>query len=151
MTYDGPRVTVYPTEEQKARWEARADELDMGMSEFVKSMTEAGLKKFDATIEPTETLAELREQRNDLRDELDRTRDRIAELEDRLHHGERAAIRQYVEENPGATYDEIVRHVIDTVPARVSQHLDDMEGDDLVVDPEVDTYFPAEDGETTEG
>jgi predicted nuclease with TOPRIM domain len=153
MTYDGPRITVYPTEKQKERWGARADDLDMGMSEFVKSMTEAGLKKFDATIEPTETLAELREQRNDLRDELDRTRERVAELEDQLHHGERAAIRQYVEENPGATYDEIVRHVIDTVPARVSQHLDDMEGEDLVVDPEADTYFPADGAgeETAEG
>lgn len=142
MTSDRPTVYVYPTDEQKERWEERADEFDMSTSEFVASMTEAGIKKFDATVDPKETLQELREQRNDLRDELDRARERNADLEDRLHHGERATIREYVEANPGASFDEIVRHVIDTVPGRVSQHLDDLEGEDVEFEPETETYHP---------
>lgn len=142
MSRNRPAVYVYPTEEQKTRWEERADEYDMSTSEFVASMTEAGLKKFDVTVEPNETLQELRAQRNDLRDELNRTRKRVHELEDQLHHGERATIREYIEGYPGATFEEIVRHVIDTVPARVNQHLEDLEGDAILLDPESEEYYP---------
>jgi len=98
-------------------------------------MVEAGLKKFDAaSVEPDETNRELRQQRNDLKAELDRARNRIADLEDAVYHGERQAIKEFVNANPGATYDEIIQHVIDTVPERVTTHLDDMEGEDLRVD-----------------
>lgn len=145
------RETVYVNvpNEQKARWKALANEHDMSQSEFVAGMTEAGLKKFDATVDPDESRTELRKQRNDLKEQLELARDRIESLEDRLHHGERTEIRQYVEDNPGAPFDEIVRHVIDTVPARVSQHLDDLEGDDLVIDPETERYYPTEDNHAT--
>ncbi|WP_299237225.1 hypothetical protein [Natronomonas sp.] len=98
-------------------------------------MVEAGLKKFDASeIDPDETNRELREQRNNLKAELDRARDRIADLEDAVYHGERQAIKEFVDTNPGASYDEIIQHVIDTVPERVTTHLDDMEGEYLRVE-----------------
>jgi hypothetical protein len=45
----------------------------------MQSMVEAGMKKFDGSVEPDETNHELREQRNDLKDELDRTRSRVEE------------------------------------------------------------------------
>lgn len=134
-------VATYPSDEQLDRWEDRCEEMEFrSRSEFVEAMVEAGLKKFDATdVDPDETNRELREQRNDLKAELDRARTRIQELEDAVYHGERQTITEYVEENPGATYDEIIQHVIDTVPGRVTTHLDDLEGDVLRV--EGDGYY----------
>lgn len=136
---------TYPTSDQYDRWKQHAEELDMSVSMFMQAMVEAGLKKFDATVEPDETARELREQRNDLRDELDHARSRIDNLENRLYQGERAAVRNYVEENQGATYDEIIQHVVDTVPERVTKHLDDLEGEDITV--EGDRYYPQKSGE----
>ena len=141
---DSRHAATYPTEEQYQRWQDRADDLGMSMSEFMEAMVEAGMKKFDVSVEPDETNRELREQRNELKTELDRARDRIQELEDAVYHGERRTIKQYVEDNPGATYDEVIQHVIDTVPQRVTTHLDDLEGDELrYVD---GGYYPAESG-----
>jgi molecular chaperone DnaK (HSP70) len=114
----------------------------MSMSEFIEAMVEAGMKKFSASVEPDETNQELREQRHELKTELDRTRNRIRELEDMVYHGERRTINRYVEDNPGATYDEIIQHVVDTVPSRVSTHLDDLEGGSLRY--EEDGYYPVE-------
>lgn len=144
MGDDSHPTMTYPTDEQYSQWEDRAEELDMSMSEFVECMVEAGLKKFDATVSPDETNRELREQRNDLKAELDRARDRIEQLEDELHHGERGAIRDYVESNPGASYDEIVQHVIDTAAGRVTTHLDGLEGDEIRV--EDGLYYPKNGG-----
>src|SRR5699024_529453 len=36
-------ATTYPTEEQYQRWKNKADSLDMSTSEFIQSMTEAGM------------------------------------------------------------------------------------------------------------
>lgn len=104
----------------------------MSTSEFIEAMVEAGMKDFDVTVNPDETNRELREQRNELKDELDRARDRIQDLEDTVYHGERRTIKEYVQTNPGAPYDEIIRHVMRTVPERVTTHLDDMEGEELL-------------------
>ena len=140
MSSETQPAMTYPTEDQYDRWKQQAEEFDMSVSEFMQAMVEAGLKKFDATVEPDETVRELREQRNDLRDELDHARSRIDDLETRLYQGEREAVRDYIEENPGATYDEIIQHVVDTVPERVTTHLDDLEGEDVQV--EDDRYYP---------
>lgn len=145
MSSETQPAMTYPTEDQSDRWKQRAAKFDMSVSEFMQAMVEAGLKKFDAMIEPDETARELRGQRNDLRDGLNHARGRIEELETRLYQGERAAVRDYVEENPGATYDEIIQHVVDTVPERVTKQLDDLEGEDVSV--EDDRYYPREDRE----
>ena len=142
MSDTQPAMT-YPTTEQYDRWKRQADEFDMSVSEFMQSMVEAGMKKFDASVEPDETNHELREQRNDLKDELDRTRSRVEELEEQLHGGERAAVREFVAENPGAEFGEIVQQVIDTAPERVNRHLDDLESDALRV--ENGEYYPTDD------
>lgn len=145
MSSDTQAAMAYPTSEQYDRWKSRAEEFDMSVSEFMQAMVEAGLKKFDASVEPDETLTQLREQQNDLRDELDHARTRIESLENRIHHGERATIRRFVEENPGATYDEIIQHVLDSAPSRVTTHLEGLEGGDLRV--EDGAYFPTNTGE----
>jgi len=147
---DSNHVATYPSDKQLKRWEKRCEKLGFrSRSEFVEAMVEAGLKKFDAPeIEPDETNRELRTQRNELKTELKRARGRIQELEDVVYQGERQAITEYVEENPGASYDEIIQHVIATVPDRITQHLDDLEGDALQL--EDDSYY-LRDEFTTDG
>jgi len=128
---DSRHAATYPTEEQYQRWKKRADNRGMSMSEFIEAMVEAGMKKFEPTVAPDMTNHELREQRNELKTELDRARVRIQELENAAYHGERQTIKRYIEANPGATYDEVIQHVIDTVPQRVTTHLDDLEGEEI--------------------
>lgn len=136
------RAVTYPTEAQYGQWSARADKLGYSsVSQYIQDMTEAGNKKFTATVEPDETARDLREQRNDLKDELAHARERVAELETRLHGDEQAAVREHVENNPGAEFGDIVQYVVDTVPERVNRHLDDLEGDALAV--ENGEFYPA--------
>ena len=139
------QVATYPSVDQLTRWERHCTEMGFrSRSAFVEAMVEAGLKKFDAaSVEPDETLGTLRQQRNDLKAELDRARDRIDELETAVYHGERRAIAQYVQTDPGATYDEIIQHIMNTVPERVTSQLDDLEGTDLRV--ESGRYYPQTD------
>lgn len=139
---DKQPAMTYPTEEQYESWKEEANEMDMSTSEWMQAMIEAGRKKFDAEVEPDETAQELREQRNDLKDQLDLARDRVEELENIVHHGEQEVVRQFVEENPGATFEQITQHVVDTVPERVIQNLDELEGSALYVDG--DEYYPTE-------
>jgi hypothetical protein len=127
---DTNQVATYPSDEQMERWQSRREELGFrSRSAFVEAMIEAGLKKFDS---PTSTDADkvrlLREQRNDLRDELERARERIQELEEALYRDEQQEILEYIDTNPGASYEEIVQHVINTVPGRVTEHLEELEG-----------------------
>lgn len=146
MGRDGPAVYVYPTAEQKVRWDERKEQVGArSLSQFVCDMVEAGIKAdkgFSTDVTPDESIHELRQQRNDLKDELEHARARIERLEEQLHHGEREAIEEFIENNPGATYDEIVRHLIDTVPERINRHLDDMEGETLTHDPDSGEYYP---------
>lgn len=149
---DNTHYTVtYPTNDQHARWQETAEEMGCSsLSQFIKEMVEAGIKKFDAAAEPDATRRELREQRRDLKDELDHARQRIGRLEDRLLDTEYMAIREYVAENPGATYEDIKSHVQATAPQRVTRHLDDLDGGALRV--ENQHYFPApeDDGPDTD-
>ena len=143
MPGNGPNsqmAAAYPTNEQYDRWKDRAEEFDMSISGFIAAMVEAGLKKFEASVEPDETNAELREQRNDLKDELDHARDRISQLEDRLYRSDSAEIRRFVEENPGASFKRITDHLRATVPERANEHLTEMEGESIEV--HNDAYYP---------
>lgn len=136
-------VATYPPDEQYQRWRDEADEMDMSLSEWVQGMVEAGMKNFSTNIEPDENIQELREQRNDLRQELSDARGRIRALETALYEGEREAIVEYIENNPGVQYDEIIQHVINSTPERVVRQLDVLDGDRIVRDG--DAYYPMED------
>ena len=136
------QAATYPTEEQYQRWRTQADGRDMSMSEWMECMIEAGQKKFDVAVEPDETNQELRDQRNDLREELVRARERIDHLEDRLVRGERGTIKEFIQANPGASYAEIVQHLGNTLPSRVTNHLDDLTGRGIRVDE--GAYYPLE-------
>lgn len=141
-------VNAYPHAEQYERWvrEAETRGYEGVSSQFIRDMVEAGLKKFNAAVEPDETNRELREQRNDLRRELRRARNRIEKLEDRLHGGERAAIKEFVADNPGTSFGDIITKVLsEDGPDRVIRHIEEMEGRDLIR--EDDRFYPVEDGD----
>lgn len=149
MPVNGPTAKAYPAEDQYANWKDHADELDMTVSEFISTMVEAGRKKFDTSVDPDQTGTELREQRNDLKRELERTRQRVNGLENRLHRTERRAIVEYVEENPGCTWDQVIQHLLNTTDERAMDHLDALEGDEVRRDQD-GRFYPvkAEGGET---
>lgn len=128
-------VGTYVPQETIDRWDDRRDEMGISSrSDFVQMMVEAGLKSFERGIDPDEEKADIRAQRDDLRRELTRARKRINTLERQLHQSERDAILEYLSENPGMSYEDIVQYVINTASGRVTRLLDEMEGDELEVD-----------------
>ena len=135
-------ATTYPTEAQYERWKKEAEDFDMSTSEFIKSMTEAGMKKFERHIETDEEASELRQQRNDLKDELERSRSRVRELEDQLHSGERQVLQQKIEENPGIGFGQLVQEVVDSAPERINRHLTELEGESI--HSEGEGFYPIE-------
>lgn len=124
-------VTVYVPEGTRDRWQDEAEKMEMSQSEFIAAMTEAGQKKFDTTVEPDETDDEIREARNYFQRELENVRREKEKLEEHLHGGERQAITNFIESNPGVSYQDIVTHVADTAPSRVSNHLEEMNGQSI--------------------
>lgn len=50
-----PRVATSVHEEQKAIWEQEAEEMDMSLSEYVRSMVQAGRRGFNLTTDETAT------------------------------------------------------------------------------------------------
>jgi hypothetical protein len=128
------RVAAYPSEEVKKKWQQKADEMGMSNSEFVCAMVAAGLKKFNRGIQPHETCDDLRQSRNYYRDELESARAKIEDLEKKNDLSEREAILEYLEDNPGAEYRDIVQHIANTANSRVTQLLDRIEGDEIEID-----------------
>lgn len=128
------RFATYVDEETAERWETQADEMGMSNSEWIQAMVEAGLKKFNRSVQPDQSRDELRQQNNYLRRELQRARNRVESLENQLHASEREAILEYVGDNPGAEYEDIVQHITNTAYGRVTKIVDQMEGDELDID-----------------
>ncbi|OYR50457.1 hypothetical protein DJ73_15745 [Halorubrum sp. Ea1] len=135
-------VATYPTDEQLERWKREAAEMDMSFSEWIQAMVEAGMKKFSPSVERDEDINDLRKQRNNLRKELEARRSRVQELETALYQGEREAIAEYVENNPGAEYGEIIQHMMNSTPERVSRQLDVLDGERVRRDEEM--FYPIE-------
>ena len=111
----------------------RTNTIDFGPLSF--------LLLFDNPDALRKSLEELRRQRNDLKEELDETRERVSELERQLYEGERAAVKEYIEENPGSDCTQITEHVARTVPQRVSNHLEELEAVDEIREEE-ERYYP---------
>jgi hypothetical protein len=128
------QVATYIPDDEYEDWEEQAEEMGMSKSDWIKSMVRAGQKKFNRDVEPTESRDDLRQRRNDLRQELQRARDRIEELEGQVHRSEREAVIDYIDENPGAQYGQVVQHVVNTANSRVTRILDDVEGDEIEID-----------------
>jgi len=133
---DTQAAMCYPSSQQYEQWKVWAEERGYdSVSRFMIDMVEAGSKQIDLSVEYDEEPRELRRQRNDLKKELDEARRRIDRLENQLYQGERQAIIEFLEDHSdGATFGEIVQHMIDDAPARIADQLDRMEGEDLSVD-----------------
>jgi len=130
----------YPRADQYEYWKERAEEMDMSVSEWMQYMVAAGDKKFDTTVEPDTSNSELRQQRDELRRELRDARQRIDTLEDQLYDSERQTIVEYVRDNPGCSFDDVVRHITKTAPSRINRHLDALLGSELTEDDEQRYY-----------
>lgn len=135
----------YPPKALYEEWKSEAEDWDTSVSAWIQHMVESGRKQFDTEIAVDEDALELREQRNDLKRELKRTRERVEELEDQLHSGERAELLSFLKENPGATYDEVTQHLGETVPGRVQELLERLEGSEIEKDGR--GFYRAEDNE----
>jgi hypothetical protein len=127
-------ATAYPLSETYTEWLQHADELDMSVSRYILSMVEAGRKRIDISVAREGGEIELRTQRNDLKRELDDARHRIEYLEKRLYQGERGAILEILEEEGTASFEVIVQRIIDDAPARVARTIDEMDGEEIVVE-----------------
>lgn len=144
-------LNVYAGPEQAAAWADEATGLDMGTSEYIRAMVEAGRKKFDfdGYLDPDPnvdvTEAQLREQRDRARRLADEAEARVRRLEDDLDGTDRAATLNYILERPGVDYESILTHVQATAAERLTAHLDRMEGDEVRVthdDGERERFYP---------
>lgn len=134
IVYCNPPKTVWEN------WKEEADEMGMTVPEYVQSMVAAGRKGFSRDVDPDETKQELRKQRNQYKKQLEQANQRAEELEEQLATGERQAIIQYVDVNPGSTYTEIVTHVASTINGRVTDQLELLEGREITA--EDGEYYP---------
>lgn len=142
-------ATTYVTEDQYQRWQDEADRLGMSISEFISAMVEAGLKKFEVEVDRDESYHSLREQRNEIKDQLEECRERVSYLESQLHDQEREEISEFVEANPGTSFDAVLQHVVNSAPRRVNSHLDALEGMELRIEGE--QYYPLSEDERNGG
>lgn len=136
-------ATTYPTVEQYDRWKSRANEMDMSMSEFIQAMTEAGLKKFERD-RPDEAFQEVRRQRDEYYRQRQEAEARVRQLEKQLQRTERGDIEDYIQNNPGADVQEIIQHLLNDVPSRVADYLDDLETAGTIKQENDQYYFNAE-------
>lgn len=127
---DTQPAMCYPNSQQYEEWGVRAEQQGYdSLSRFMIETIEAGSKEIDVSVALDEDSAELRRQRNDLKEQLTEARERIATLEDQLYRTERTEIISLIEkQEDGATFSQILQHIVDDAPARVARHLDEMEG-----------------------
>lgn len=130
---DNNQGSFNPSEIQQRQWEARSKEWGFrSLLEFIKAKLVADIEKSDITsLEPNDPNRELTAQRNDSFVKLDCARSRKQGFEVSVHHRVGPDLSAIVPDNLGATYDEIVRQVIDTVPGRVKNLLSHLDGDVL--------------------
>lgn len=125
----------YPSVQQYEKWAEEAERRGYdSTSQFIIDMVEVGYKQMELSVSYDEDARELREQRNDLKRQLDDARDRIEDLEQQLYRSERHSIVEFVEQQPdGATFPEIVQHVVDDAPSRVAEHISKLENDHIIL------------------
>lgn len=133
LSDDTKYAVCYPTVQQYEQWKRQAEEMEYSsVSQFMTEMVEAGYKQLSSSVTYDEETSELRSQRNELKRELDNSRERIKHLEERLYQSEQHAIVQFLtEQEAGASFAEIVQHLINDTPARVAEILEYMEADQI--------------------
>lgn len=135
------QVNVYPPEEMVRDWDQDRQDLNMSRSEYIQRMVCAGQKKFDSSQVSDESKREIRQERNDLKDKLSSAREEINDLESRAYGSEKEEIVQKICEDPGANLDDLVLHLSQDLPGRVSDHLSDLVG--TRIERRDGQYYPA--------
>jgi hypothetical protein len=119
----------YPSVSQYEQWKEQSEQMGYNsVSQFMTEMVEAGYKQLGEAIIYDQETAKLRQQRNELKRELDESRERVTRLEEKLYQSERRSIIRFLkQQDNGATFAEIVQHLIDDTPARAAEVLDETE------------------------
>lgn len=117
---DRTEVKTYLPRYQKERWREDADALDMSMSEFVRSMVQAGRRGFDLTEENASDHVTPTRRQGDLDPEHPGG--------DHLDEG----VLDAIEESP-KTFDDLTGIVMGDLEDRIADSLDSLMKDDLVV------------------
>lgn len=112
MGSDRQSVKTYVPDDQKAVWSDHAEELDMSLSEFVRTMVQAGRRGF--TIEPSRPADE-----PDSPDADPGDRDLETRIDAALTAGPRS-------------WDELVEAVVDDIEDELAETLDDLQARDRV-------------------
>ncbi len=110
MGGDRQSVKTYVPSDQKAVWNDHAEELDMSLSEFVRTMVQAGRRGF--TTEAAKPAGESR-------DADPRGRDLETRVDAALADGPRS-------------WDELVEAVVDDIEDELAETLDDLQARDRV-------------------
>ncbi len=114
------RIQSYVPTYQKQEWQAHADELDMSLSEFVRSMVQAGRRGFTAdssSIEPS-TVAEGGEgEQSDADPQGQRLEDRVLST---------------LADGDSYEWDELVAAVTDDIEAQLDETLQDLQARDEI-------------------
>ena len=112
MGGDRQSVKTYVPTEQKEVWRDHADELDMSLSEFVRTMVQAGRRGFAPT------------------DESDRE-EPASEAADPRGHDLETRVHAALESGP-CSWDELVEAVVGDVEDELEATLDELQGRDRV-------------------
>ena len=112
MGGDRQSVKTYVPTEQKEVWRDHADELDMSLSEFVRTMVQAGRRGFAPT------------------DESDRE-EPASEAADPRDHDLETRVHAALESGP-CSWDELVEAVVGDVEDELEATLDELQGRDRV-------------------
>ncbi|QLD88005.1 hypothetical protein HWV07_02710 [Natronomonas salina] len=123
MSSEGDRVSVqtYVSSDQRERWRAEADELDMSQAEYVRSMVQAGRRSFSLNTDGRSLSTEASNPAEG--GSLDATPGGEG-LEDRVLEVLRA--------EEFADWDELVAGVTDDIEQRLDETLEELQADDRI-------------------
>lgn len=123
MSSQGERVSVqtYVSAEQRERWRAEADELDMSQAEYVRSMVQAGRRSFSLSTDGRSLSSE---PNNSVEGGSPDTTPGGERLKDR--------VLEVLRTEEFADWDELVAGVTDDIEERLDEALEELQADDRI-------------------
>ncbi|MFB6153598.1 MAG: DUF5805 domain-containing protein [Halodesulfurarchaeum sp.] len=115
-------VTTYVPAYQKEQWETHADSLDMSLSEFVRSMVQAGRRGFGAEDTPE---GEGESSVNEVEDDGSRPSTPGGDI--------RKTVLQTLEEEGSQTWEELVEIVTDDIEDDLETTLDELQEANTII------------------
>ena len=123
MSSQGERVSVqtYVSAEQRERWRAEADELDMSQAEYVRSMVQAGRRSFSLSTDDRSLSSEA-------------SNPVEGGSPDATPGGEglKGRVLDVLRAEEFADWDELVAGVTDDIEQRLDEALEELQADDRI-------------------